>query len=476
MHAPPARPYGVSELTALIRETLDERFSDVWVAGELTGVSLAASGHLYFSLKDEGAVLGCAMFRPRPQRLGFVPADGQVVIAHGKVTLYPPRGRYQLVCDELVLRGLGELQRAFEELKQRLAAEGLFAAERKRPLPRLPRRVGVVTSRDGAALRDILRVLARRHAGLDVVLAHAPVQGEGAGRELARAVEELGSSGLVDVLIVGRGGGSYEDLFCFNDEALVRAIRACPVPVLSAVGHEVDVTLSDLAADLRAPTPSAAAEMVTAERDELRRRVAAGKNSLRRMAADFLRFEGQRLGQFTKALTPERLAGYLNLLRQRVDGLAVGLRRGAISAIESGRSRFDRVRLVLSRPHAAPRLGERRLAGLLRRLGLSASGGIYSHRVRLSSGTGRLVALDPRAVIGRGYGHLTRRGEPVRSIKELRPADELNVTLSDGTALTFVRRIVGEEDDLRGGDGEAGGHRRRARGRGVPPGQTDFPL
>jgi len=239
--SPAVEPYSVSALTALIKGTLEERYAGVWVAGELSDVKLAASGHLYFRLKDEGAVLGCAMFRPRPQRLGFVPADGQEVVARGDVSVYPPRGSYQLICDELVLRGLGELQRAFEELKRRLAAEGLFAAEGKRPLPRLPKRVGVVTSRDGAALRDILRVLARRHAGLDVVLRHAQVQGEGAGAELARAVEELGASGLVDVLIVGRGGGSYEDLFCFNDERLIRAIRACPVPVISAVGHEGDV-------------------------------------------------------------------------------------------------------------------------------------------------------------------------------------------------------------------------------------------
>ncbi|MCX7022270.1 MAG: exodeoxyribonuclease VII large subunit, partial [bacterium] len=430
--SPAAEPYSVSGLTALIKGTLEERYAGVWVAGELTDVKLAASGHLYFRLKDEGAVLGCAMFRPRPQRLGFVPADGLEVVARGDVSVYPPRGNYQLICDELVLRGMGELQRAFEELKARLAAEGLFAAEGKRPLPRLPKRVGVVTSRDGAALRDILRVLARRHAGLDVVLRHALVQGEGAGAELARAVEELGASGLVDVLIVGRGGGSYEDLFCFNDERLIRAIHACPVPVISAVGHEVDVTLADLAADVRAPTPSAAAEMVTAERDELRRRVAAGRGSLRRIAADLLKFEGQRLDHFQKTLSVERLSGYLNLRRQRVDGLGERLRHGARSAVEAGKSRFARVRLALSRAHTVPRLRERALAGLIRRASLSASGGVYSHRVRLGSGTGKLAALDPRGVIGRGYGHLSRKGAPVRSIKELQPSDELGVTVHDG--------------------------------------------
>ncbi|OGD76792.1 MAG: exodeoxyribonuclease VII large subunit [Candidatus Coatesbacteria bacterium RBG_13_66_14] len=474
--SPAAEPYSVSALTALIKGTLEERYAGVWVAGELTDVKLAASGHLYFRLKDEGAVLGCAMFRPKPQRLGFAPADGLEVVARGDVSVYPPRGNYQLICDELVLRGLGELQRAFEELKARLAAEGLFAAEGKRPLPRLPKRVGVVTSRDGAALRDILRVLARRHAGLDVVLAHALVQGEGAGAELARAVEELGASGLVDVLIVGRGGGSYEDLFCFNDERLIRAIRACPVPVISAVGHEVDLSLADLAADVRAPTPSAAAEMVTAERDELRRRANTARSSLRRIAADFLKLERQRLDHFRKPLSVERLSGYLNLRRQRVDGLGERLRHASLSAVEAGRSRFARVRLALSRAHAVPRLRERALAGLVRRLGLSASGAVYSRQVRLGSGTGKLAALDPRAVIGRGYGHLTRKGAPVRSIKELRPSDELDVTVRDGTALTVVRRTFGEEADLRGGDGEAGGHRRRARGRGVPPGQTDLPL
>jgi exodeoxyribonuclease VII large subunit len=469
-------PYTVSALTSLIKGTLEERYAGVWVAGELFGVKLAASGHLYFRLKDEGAVLGCAMFRPRPQRLGFAPADGLEVVARGDVSVYPPRGNYQLICDELVLRGLGELQRAFEELKRRLAAEGLFDAGRKRPLPRLPRRVGVVTSRDGAALRDILRVLARRHAGLDVVLRHAVVQGEGAGAELARAVEELGASGLVDVLIVGRGGGSYEDLFCFNDEGLVRAIVTCPVPVISAVGHEVDVTLADLAADVRAPTPSAAAELVTAERDELRRRIVTARSSLLRVAVAWLKLESQRLVHFSRTLSAERLAGYLNLRRQRVDGLGERLRHAALSALEAVKARLTRVRLALSRVHAVPRLRERALAGLVRRLGLSASGGINARRVGLSSEAGKLAALDPRAVIGRGYGHLTHKGAAVRSIRELRPSDELGVTVRDGTALTVVRRIFGEEDDLRGGDGEAGGRRRRARGRGVPPGQTDLPL
>jgi len=336
--------------------------------------------------------------------------------------------------------------------------------------------VGVVTSRDGAALRDILRVLARRHAGLDVVLRHAQVQGEGAGAELARAVEELGASGLVDVLIVGRGGGSYEDLFCFNDERLIRAIRACPVPVISAVGHEVDVTLADLAADVRAPTPSAAAEMVTAERDELRRRVVAGKNSIRRVAADRVKLERQRLENMAKTLSAERLDGYLNLRRQRVDGLGERLRHASLSALDAGRSAFARLRLALYRTHAVPRLRERALSGLVRRLSLSASGGINARRVQLSTGSGKLVALDPRAVIGRGYGYLSRRGASVRSIKELHPSDELGVTVRDGTALTVVRRTFGEKADLRGGDGEAGGHRRRARERGVPPGQTDLPL
>jgi len=473
---PAAEPYSVSALTALIKGTLEERYTGVWVAGELSDVKLAASGHLYFRLKDEGAVLGCAMFRPKPQRLGFTPADGLSVVARGDVSVYPPRGNYQLICDELVLRGLGELQRAFEELKARLAAEGLFAAEGKRPLPRLPKRVGVVTSRDGAALRDILRVLARRHAGLDVVLRHAVVQGEGAGAELARAVEELGASGLVDVLIVGRGGGSYEDLFCFNDERLIRAIRACPVPVVSAVGHEVDVTLADLAADVRAPTPSAAAEMVTAEREELRRRVAAARSSIRRVAADLVKLERQRLVNLSKILSVERLAGYLNLRRQRVDGLGERLRHASLSALEAGKSAFARIRLALFRAHAVPRLRERALAGLVRRLSLSASGGINARRVRLGSGTGKLAALDPRAVIGRGYGYLTRKGATVRSVKELHPSDELGVTVRDGTALTVVRRTFGEDADLRGGDGEAGGHRRRARERGVSPGQTDLPL
>ncbi|HXG04019.1 MAG TPA: exodeoxyribonuclease VII large subunit, partial [Candidatus Binatia bacterium] len=265
----------VTQLTEQLRRTVEERFPAVWVEGEISNFRLYGSGHAYFTLKDEGAQLRAVMFRTRTRRLRFEPTDGLHVLAFGALEVYPQRGEYQLVVELLEPRGVGALQLAFEQLKQRLGAEGLFDAGRKRPLPRFPRRIGLVTSPDGAALRDMLRIIGRRFAGLSIVLAPCRVQGEGAAEEIAQGLADLNRLGGVDVIIVGRGGGSLEDLWAFNEEVVARAIAASKVPVISAVGHEVDVTIADFVADVRAPTPSAAAEMVAARRDELIERFAA---------------------------------------------------------------------------------------------------------------------------------------------------------------------------------------------------------
>jgi len=258
--------WSVSELSRRLAATLDERFPAVWVEGEISNFKVYGSGHAYFTLKDEGAQLRAVLFRNRVRRIRFEPADGLHVLAFGAVEIYAQRGEYQLVVELLEPRGLGALQLAFEQLKERLGREGLFDPARKRQLPRFPRKIGIVTSPSGAALHDMLRVIGRRFGEIHVVVAPAKVQGDGAAQEIAQGVRELNALGGVDVIIVGRGGGSLEDLWAFNDEMLARTIVASKIPVISAVGHEVDYTIADFVADVRAATPSQAAELVVREK------------------------------------------------------------------------------------------------------------------------------------------------------------------------------------------------------------------
>src|SRR5215211_4184538 len=267
---PPARRriVSVAELTAGIRSSLEAGFGELWVEGEISNCRVWNTGHVYFTLKDESAQLKAVMFRSAYRYLKFKVDDGIHVVARGRLSVYEPKGEYQLVCEHLEPEGLGARQLAFEQLKERLAQHGLFDAKRKRPLPPLPRKIGVVTSLDGAAVRDIIKVLRRRYANAHIVIRPTRVQGDGAAMDIMRAVRAIGRVRDVDVVIIGRGGGSIEDLWAFNEEVVARAIAGCPVPTISAVGHETDVTIADFVADVRAPTPSAAAEMVVARKDD----------------------------------------------------------------------------------------------------------------------------------------------------------------------------------------------------------------
>ena len=265
--------YTVSSITALIKQTLEGAYAGVEVEGEISNFRPSGAGHLYFTLKDENAALSAVMFRGRANRLDFQPEDGQLVIASGNISVYEKRGVYQIICERLKKAGVGDILVLLEERKKRLAAEGLFDEELKQPLPLFPSRVAVVTSPTGAAIRDILQVTRRRNSGVDIVILPAPVQGDGAGEIIAEQIERANKLELGEVLIIGRGGGSLEDLLPFSDERVVRAVAKSRIPVISAVGHEIDLSLSDLAADVRASTPSAAAEIVSASRDELRTRV-----------------------------------------------------------------------------------------------------------------------------------------------------------------------------------------------------------
>lgn len=430
------RIYSVTELTAAIRGLFESSFADLWVEGEISNCRVWNTGHMYFTLKDGGAQIKAVMFRTSLRYLRFKPEDGLHVVARGRLGVYEPKGEYQLVCDHLEPHGLGALQLAFDQLKKRLQAEGLFARERKRPLPALPRRIGIVTSLDGAAIRDILKVLRRRAPNASVLIRPTRVQGEGAADDVARALKAIVRARGVDVVIVGRGGGSIEDLWAFNEEIVARAIAASPVPVISAVGHEVDVTIADFVADLRAPTPSAAAEMVVAANDEFchridrltgRLRAAAHADLQRRRNVVHLLSSRRGLAAF-----PARLA-----MRGRHAAELTHQLRGVTRALVARKARHYRSlgqRLEthdLARRLAAIRgrltAAEGRLTGAARRA---------QHRSesRFRALAGRLENLSPLAVLGRGYAVCWNEDKTaiVRSAAAVHPGDAVRVTLADG--------------------------------------------
>ena len=396
-----------SQLNTLARSLLEDAFPLVWVEGELGNVSRPASGHLYFTLKDARAQVRGALFKPKSQWLKFVPREGLRVLARGRLTLYEARGEYQLVLDHMEEAGEGALRRSFEELKAKLAAEGLFASyvvtavefasERKRPLPRFVRRLGVITSPTGAAVRDIVSVLGRRCPLLEVEILPVQVQGATAAAGIAGMLARAGASGRYDTLLIARGGGSLEDLWAFNDEALARAIAASPVPVVSAVGHETDFTLADFAADVRAPTPSVAAELLVPDRDELRRRVATLQARLHR----------QQRQQLRQAM-------------QRAD------RAG--------------LRLEAQRPRARLDLLCRRQADSLRRLGAAWQRRLEREQSRLRGLARSLETVSPLATVARGYALLQHEdGRLIRSTAQADVGDRVEARLADGTLKLVVR-------------------------------------
>jgi exodeoxyribonuclease VII large subunit len=419
---PPRRRivYTVSDLNARIRSLLEERFIEIWVEGELSNSKVWNTGHMYFTLKDATAQIRGVMFRSALRTLRFRPQDGLRVIARGRVSVYDPKGEYQLVCEHLEPEGLGALQLAFEQLKQRLQAAGLFDPRRKRPLPALPRKIGVITSLDGAAVRDIIQVLHRRHPNAHIVIRPTRVQGEGAALDIARALAAIGRVPGVDVVIVGRGGGSIEDLWAFNEEVVARAIAGCPVPTISAVGHETDVTIADFVADLRAPTPSAAAEMVVARKDDfcahldrMAHRMQAAMTARRHRSESRLRALEARSGTL-RTQVAARQRSYQSLWR----------------ALES----FD-LRRRLGRIRARLMEADGRLTDASARSRHRADG-------RLRATAARLEALSPLAVLGRGYAVCWNadRTAVIRDAARVAEGDRVRVTLARGELDCHVDR------------------------------------
>jgi len=432
----------VSRLTALLRGVLEENFEQVWVQGEVSNLSFPSSGHLYFTLKDAGAQLRCVMFKGAAKNLKFRPDDGIALIARGRISVYDQRGEYQLICEYLEPAGVGALQLAFMQLKERLAKEGLFDESHKRPLPTFPRRVGVITSPTGAAIHDILNVLKRRFASVEILLYPVRVQGEGTAGEIARAIDDMNRLGLADVLIVGRGGGSLEDLWAFNEEVVARAVHRSKLPVISAVGHETDWTICDFAADLRAPTPSAAAELVIASSIELRGRLEALDHRMRLAIETRLASMESRIDALRRSLhDPGTMLGHL---AQRVDDLAGRLELALQNSVARNRGQFDRLQagLMHTNPGRTVEVLQQRLTLLSVQSERLITGKLEEMKHVFAGTAARLEVLSPLKTLSRGYSiAATSDGTVVTDTSQLTAGDRIRLHLHRGKALCRVEEI-----------------------------------
>ena len=384
----------VSELNARMKYIIDSvpAFGNIWIKGEISNFKLHFSGHIYMTLKDDGGVLRAVMFKGSAQKLGFAPENGMKVLARGRISVYERDGGYQLYVEEMQPDGLGALHLAFEQLKKRLEEEGLFDAKHKKPIPKFPATVGVVTAATGAAVRDIINVITRRYPKAKVLLYPALVQGEGAAEDVARGIAYFNAHKCADVLIVGRGGGSIEDLWAFNEEVTARAIFASEIPIVSAVGHEVDFTIADFVADLRAPTPSAAAELVV----------------------------------------PSALE-----VKERINALSLRAQTGIRSKLQSKRLMVSRLKL----PSLTGKIADMRLDtdALLKRMVRANEVNIQAHRKHLEANAGKLQVMSPLAVLSRGYSIAQHNGKSVKSVAEVQSGDALTVLLSDGSIECSVK-------------------------------------
>lgn len=440
----PQKILTVSELTLLVRDRLEQGFPDLWIEGEVSNLRTPGSGHLYFTLKDEASQIRAIFFRTGAQRLRFALREGVHVIVRGRLSVYEPRGEYQIVLDYLEPKGIGALQVAFEQLKEKLAREGLFDGSRKRPLPVLPRCIGVVTSLSGAAIKDILTVLHRRCSILKVLIYPVAVQGDGAAEQIAHAIGALSLSGEVDVIIVGRGGGSWEDLWCFNEERVVRAIAASPVPIVSAVGHEIDYTLADFAADYRAPTPSAAAEAVAPVLHDLVRVI---RNLAERQERAIRAHVGLVQRQVTDHCgTMTQLLFRIQHYSQRLDEAAERLCRSFRKYVEGFRQRVQEARhqSLLYSPRHKIRGHLLLVSHLMKRIEECMHTRLAFRRERMRSLAAALESLSPLGVLARGYSIVQSipEGRTVRKASDVSVHEQVAITLAEGRLRCEVCHVV----------------------------------
>lgn len=423
---------------------LETQFGNVRVEGELSGVARPSSGHWYFTLKDSGAQIRCAMFKNRNRSVRFMPSEGMHVLLRGRVSLYEGRGDYQLIVDHMEDAGAGALQRAFEELKQKLAAEGLFNSERKRPIPSLPKHIGVVTSPTGAAIRDILAVLKRRFPAIPVTVIPSAVQGQEAADQIVSAIEQANRSGLFDVLVVGRGGGSLEDLWPFNEEKVARAIAGSTIPTVSAVGHEIDFTIADFVADYRAPTPSAAAEVLSPDRQELLSRLSLMERKLSSQIRHRLQMSSQALDSLSLRLRHpgERLREH----HQRLNDLEIRLQQAITIKLQSARShsQHSQDRLLQQSPDRKLEQMKAQVEHLRNHLNTLMQHRVERKKSQLQSLTGKLDTVSPLATLSRGYSIVEKGDSFIRKASELNPGDQITARFSQGTAECEVTSIAPE--------------------------------
>ncbi len=442
LEAPQRDIYSVSRLVRETRAVLEGSFPLLWISGEISNLAQPASGHIYFSLKDEAAQVRCAMFRMKRQQLRFQPANGQQVLVRARVSLYEARGEFQLIVEHMEPAGEGALRLAFEQLKEKLAAEGLFASEHKQPLPELPRRIGLITSPTGAAIRDLLSVLRRRFPALPVVIYPVQVQGEEAPRQIVRMLELANRRNECDVLILSRGGGSLEDLQAFNDEAVARAIHASRIPVVSGVGHEIDFTIADFVADRRAPTPSAAAELVAPDQMAWRQRLDQLAQRLLQVPRRHLRQHGERLDGLLRRLQRQHPAQRLQQRAQRLDELAQRLLRTTDLLLLRHNRRLEQLQTRLFSHSPGKRLERLRMIHqqLDGRLRTAMQRRLETARNRLAQQARDLHTLSPLNTLSRGYAIVVRQrdGQIVRAAKEVAPGERVKARLAEGTLLCEV--------------------------------------
>jgi exodeoxyribonuclease VII large subunit len=429
------RQYTVGELTAEIGELLGDAYSNIWVSGETSGMKLAASGHAYFTLKDEKASLRCACWKGVYRLLRFKPADGLEVLLRGRIEVYEPRGEYQFIVDMIEPVGAGALQLAFEQLKKKLGDEGLFDPARKRPIPKLPRHIGVVTSPTGAVIRDILHVIERRFPGLHVRVYPSLVQGQGAAAQVVAGIRYFSENPWADVVIVARGGGSIEDLWTFNEEEVARAIAACAVPVISAIGHETDFTIADFVADLRAPTPSAAAEIVTASRETVIEQVHVSETRLRQAIRLRLASVSRRLESLSTQRAQMTIERRLFRAGQRLDDLDQTMKTLCAATVSRLAGRFRLAEQALARQDLRLRVRNavHRRQTLAARLEAGMAQAVAHRRTPLDLLAARLDSLNPLQILARGFAVVTGAGgELVRNPAQAPAGARLRIRLAEG--------------------------------------------
>ncbi|MBO9479830.1 exodeoxyribonuclease VII large subunit [Salinisphaera sp. G21_0] len=437
-----AKALSVTELNGKARRLLEMNFNNVRVEGEISGLARPSSGHWYFTLKDKQSQIRCAMFRNRNQTLKFVPTEGMLLMVRGRVSLYEGRGDYQLIVEHMDNAGTGDLQKAFEVLKAKLAAEGLFDITRKQPLPAHPKHIGVITSPTGAAIRDILTVLKRRFPAIPVTIIPSSVQGEQAKHDLVSALKLAESANRFDVLIIGRGGGSLEDLWPFNEELVARAIAGCPIPIVSAVGHEIDFTIADFVADHRAATPSAAAEILSPDRQALLNQLNLISRKLTTLTRHKLQLSQRELDNLQKRL--RHPGDRLRDNSQRLDDLEIRLRQAITLKLERAQSNLSRIRDRANQqnPQRKLELLKNRNENMGQKLIQLISNSLEKRQLKLEKVSGELNAVSPLATLSRGYA-ITMAGDAIiRSSQQLREGDRVTTRFSKGEAICKVEKIT----------------------------------